>query len=194
MTVRYIAIAPKIINKLANNEIEDAISFIKDFADKHSFESVDKAKKLNKQGLVIFKYKVYDEEEDYEEEDYEEDYYDEEEDYDYKVFNAFYDYKLADFNNIYDYEITLYDVLYGNPVVVETKEIDLNRIPENAKIKMYVGGTGSGKTYRAINENDNCIIAVPTRQLAYEIMLDYPDVKEIHTGEVHLSNSPMEYL
>lgn len=51
--------------------------------------------------------------------------------------------------------------------------------------KYYVGGTGTGKTYRAIAEakNGSYLIVVPCRQLAYEIAIDYDSISEIKTGE-----------
>jgi len=57
------------------------------------------------------------------------------------------------------------------------------------QIDLYVGGTGSGKTFKAITENDNFIISVPTRQLAYEIGIDYDKINYISTGEFHLDET-----
>ena len=48
---------------------------------------------------------------------------------------------------------------------------------------LYIGGTGTGKTFRAIKESDNFVIAVPCRQLAYDIFVDYEEVTGVLTGE-----------
>jgi len=64
----------------------------------------------------------------------------------------------------------------------------LDKIINNTPTIMYVGGTGSGKTYKAINESEGkTLIAVPTRQLAYEIMVDYDKFTICNTGEVNLN-------
>ncbi len=65
-------------------------------------------------------------------------------------------------------------------------EIRYDDIPSTSVIEMFTGETGCGKTYKMINNNDNLVIAVPTRQLAYEIFLDYPKMDFINTGEVHI--------
>ncbi len=65
-------------------------------------------------------------------------------------------------------------------------EIKYDAIPSTSVIEMFTGGTGCGKTYRMINDNDHAVIAVPTRQLAYEIFLDYQKMDFINTGEVHI--------
>ena len=58
-----------------------------------------------------------------------------------------------------------------------------------AKTKLYTGGTGCGKTYTAIMGADSFVIAVPCRQLAYEIYWDYPQqVSRVDTGEVHMGD------
>lgn len=58
-----------------------------------------------------------------------------------------------------------------------------------AKTKLYTGGTGCGKTYMAITEATSFVIAVPCRQLAYEIYWDYPSkVSRVDTGEVHMGD------
>ena len=69
-------------------------------------------------------------------------------------------------------------------------EIDINVSDKNS-IEMLVGETGTGKTYTAIKSvagNGPFVIAVPTRQLAYEIFIDYKEVKSIRTGEVTHGN------
>lgn len=59
-----------------------------------------------------------------------------------------------------------------------------------AKTKLYTGGTGCGKTYKAITEATSFVIAVPCRQLAYEIYWDYPSqVSRVDTGEVHMGDT-----
>jgi superfamily II DNA or RNA helicase len=59
-----------------------------------------------------------------------------------------------------------------------------------ARTKLYTGGTGCGKTYRAITEATSFVIVVPCRQLAYEIYWDYPkEISRIDTGEVHMGDS-----
>jgi len=66
----------------------------------------------------------------------------------------------------------------------------LNKLTNNSKTKMLVGGTGSGKTYTAIKESKGkTLIAVPTRQLAYEIMVDYNKFTICNTGEVNINLS-----
>lgn len=58
-----------------------------------------------------------------------------------------------------------------------------------AKTKLYTGGTGCGKTFKAITETTSFVIAVPCRQLAYEIYWDYPQqISRIDTGEVHMGD------
>jgi len=60
---------------------------------------------------------------------------------------------------------------------------------------LYLGGTGCGKTYRAISQSQSFVISVPTRQLAYEIALDYKEkISDIHTGEVHLGDGSMNMV
>jgi hypothetical protein len=54
--------------------------------------------------------------------------------------------------------------------------------------KLFTGGTGCGKTYRAIKGSDSFVLAVPCRQLANEIYMDYPEIDRIDTGEVHLGD------
>jgi Helicase conserved C-terminal domain len=55
------------------------------------------------------------------------------------------------------------------------------------KTMLYTGGTGCGKTYKAITESTSFVIAVPCRQLAYEIYFDYPQhIERIDTGELHM--------
>ena len=48
-----------------------------------------------------------------------------------------------------------------------TEEVDYTQLPQNFQIILYIGGTGSGKTYTAINKakSKKFAIAVPTRQL-----------------------------
>lgn len=53
---------------------------------------------------------------------------------------------------------------------------------------LYVGPPGCGKTYKAISGAKSFVIAVPCRQLAYEIYLDYQQVSRIDTGEVHMGD------
>lgn len=53
---------------------------------------------------------------------------------------------------------------------------------------LYTGGTGCGKTYNAIWKSPSFVIAVPCRQLAYEIFWDYSIISRIDTGEVHMGN------
>lgn len=58
-----------------------------------------------------------------------------------------------------------------------------------AQVRLYTGGTGCGKTYKAITEATSFVIAVPCRQLAYEIFWDYPSqVSRVDTGEVHMGD------
>lgn len=58
------------------------------------------------------------------------------------------------------------------------------------KTSLYTGDPGCGKTFRAIAEATSFVIAVPCRQLAYEIYWDYPKrISRIDTGEVHMGNS-----
>jgi hypothetical protein len=57
-----------------------------------------------------------------------------------------------------------------------------------ATTKLYTGGTGCGKTYKAITESKSFVIAVPCRQLAYEIFWDYSQITRIDTGEVHMGD------
>ena len=69
--------------------------------------------------------------------------------------------------------------------IMETVEI-----PEvHKETIMFCGPTGSGKTFNAIKHareiSNRFIIAVPTRQLAYEVFLDY-NLDFVYTGEVHL--------
>ena len=85
-----------------------------------------------------------------------------------------------------------------NLAQVEVEEIDYSPLKDkDFKIKMYIGGTGSGKTYKAINESDNFVIITPTRQLAYEFIMDYPEkIDTIATGEIHIEgerNAVMVY-
>ena len=58
------------------------------------------------------------------------------------------------------------------------------------KTILYKGGPGCGKTYKAIKEAEgDFVIAVPCRQLAYEIYWDYPqEVSRVDTGEVHMGD------
>ncbi len=53
---------------------------------------------------------------------------------------------------------------------------------------LYTGSTGCGKTYKAINSASNFVIAVPCRQLAYEIYWDYSQVDRLDTGELHMGS------
>lgn len=77
--------------------------------------------------------------------------------------------------------VLLEGTLYNE--VVEQVEI----VKPSEPILLYVGETGSGKTYKAINEApDGFIIAVPTRQLAYELALDYEQIEGVETGEVFI--------
>ncbi len=69
------------------------------------------------------------------------------------------------------------------------EKLDYSLVPRNACARLYVGGTGCGKTYKAVTEHPNALIAVPTRQLAYEVYLDYDQVDELHTGEVHITGA-----
>lgn len=56
---------------------------------------------------------------------------------------------------------------------------------------LYTGGTGCGKTYKAVTESDDFVITVPCRQLAYEVWWDYQHkIGRIDTGEVHFSDGP----
>ena len=51
---------------------------------------------------------------------------------------------------------------------------------------------GCRKTYRAIKEASKLwtfTIAVPTRQLAYEIIIDYPEVDWVYTGEISIDGT-----
>jgi hypothetical protein len=58
------------------------------------------------------------------------------------------------------------------------------------KSTLYTGVPGCGKTFRAIAEATSFVIAVPCRQLAYEIYWDYPkQISRIDTGEVHTGDS-----
>jgi hypothetical protein len=58
------------------------------------------------------------------------------------------------------------------------------------KTLLYTGVPGCGKTFRAIVEAKSFVIAVPCRQLAYEIYWDYPmQISRIDTGEVHMGDS-----
>jgi len=68
------------------------------------------------------------------------------------------------------------------------KEIELKKLYKKSRTVLYTGGTGSGKTFKAVTESDRFIIAVPTRQLAYEVFMDYKSIKTIETGEVHINN------
>ena len=57
------------------------------------------------------------------------------------------------------------------------------------KTKLYSGAPGCGKTFKAIAEAQSFVIAVPCRQLAYEIYWDYPKkISRIDTGEVHMGD------
>ena len=57
-------------------------------------------------------------------------------------------------------------------------------------MKMLTGNTGCGKTFQAIKmAKDSFVIAVPCRQLAYEIFLDYPSIESLRTGEVSIGRS-----
>lgn len=73
--------------------------------------------------------------------------------------------------------------------VVEEEEDDEEiEIPSNIATTLLSGGVGSGKTYKAIKDATNkgsFVIAVPTRQLAYDVFMDYKEVSGIHTGEIH---------
>ncbi len=53
--------------------------------------------------------------------------------------------------------------------------------------QLLTGGTGCGKTTTAINSSDNFIIAVPCRQLAYDIFVDNPKIEGLLTGECSIS-------
>ena len=60
-------------------------------------------------------------------------------------------------------------------------------------MKMLTGDTGCGKTFHAIKmakEKGSFVVAVPCRQLAYEIFLDYPSIESLRTGEVSIGRSP----
>ena len=58
------------------------------------------------------------------------------------------------------------------------------------KTKLYSGAPGCGKTFKAITEATSFVIAVPCRQLAYEIFFDYPEqISRIDTGEVHMGGA-----
>ena len=102
---------------------------------------------------------------------------------------------------VYDYEtdeyIPEYHVLYNWYDLTETNisEEDLELITDEeieeigklAKFTMYVWWTWTWKTYKAITETkDNFTIAVPTRQLAYEIIIDYNEIDWVSTGEINL--------
>lgn len=56
------------------------------------------------------------------------------------------------------------------------------------KTKLYSGAPGCGKTFKAVTEATSFVIAVPCRQLAYEIYWDYKKVSRIDTGEVHMGD------
>jgi len=72
--------------------------------------------------------------------------------------------------------------------IYEEQESEINiDISDRNSIEMLVGDMGTGKTYTAIKSvagNGHFVIAVPTRQLAYEIFIDYEEVRSIRTGEV----------
>ncbi len=53
---------------------------------------------------------------------------------------------------------------------------------------IYIGGTGSGKTYNAINTFNNFVLIVPCRQLAYDIFIDYDKITALKSGEVTIIN------
>ncbi len=58
------------------------------------------------------------------------------------------------------------------------------------KTKLYLGAPGCGKTFKAITGSTSFVIAVPCRQLAYEIYFDYPkQISRIETGEVHMGDA-----
>ncbi len=89
-----------------------------------------------------------------------------------------------------DKSLTLGEILFSNsnPTTTKSVEIDYSDLHNTSfSIEMLVGDTGTGKTYKAITENENFIIAVPTRQLAYELFIDYRKINSIATGEVHIS-------
>jgi hypothetical protein len=83
--------------------------------------------------------------------------------------------------------LSLYE-FFGGGGREKEEEIDFSILPDSPKVKMLIGGTGTGKTYSAISNSDSFVIAVPTRQLAYEIAYDYKEkIGAILTGEVDIN-------
>ena len=75
---------------------------------------------------------------------------------------------------------------YMNCSLVEkTIELNYEKLPKDKDVTLLVWWTWTWKTYKAITENDNFIMAVPTRQLAYEVYLDYENVWNVDTWEIH---------
>jgi len=59
-------------------------------------------------------------------------------------------------------------------------------------MKIFLGGTGCGKTHQAIKtltKKGTVLVAVPTRQLAYDIFMSYEEITGVNTGEVHHTNN-----
>jgi len=82
-----------------------------------------------------------------------------------------------------------------NNIKIKSETLDWEAVyNRDFSIKMLIGKTGCGKTYNAIKRcvenNKSFIIAVPARQLACDIKLDYKDeVSNIYTGEISISGT-----
>ena len=75
-------------------------------------------------------------------------------------------------------------------IVIEATEIPEITAKDFETI-LITGETGSGKTYKGIKtaaEKGKFVILVPTRQLAYEIYLNYKEMEAVMTGEVEIGD------
>jgi len=78
---------------------------------------------------------------------------------------------------------------FTSAVTYNTSTTPIHKHPRKMSTTLYTGPTGCGKTFKAITDAKSFVIAVPCRQLAYEIYWDYPQIERIDTGEVHMGNA-----